>query len=244
MALPQSATHSIPSRSRSSHVKAFYHREINGKYLILFPLPVYPPITSLYKARPCNKNGCYLRQGASPPSEPPSDPSDWNTFKSEAGFEMAEFVYVSTQMSEGHSNRLAQIWKKSASLHGGGPPFSNHKELLKSIDSTPLGGVPWQAFEVGYGGPLPEPRGEASTPEWMLDTHTVYFRDPRLVVHEMLSNSDFNGSFDYTPSQVFDSQGYRQYEHLMTGTWAWDQAVCIGYAYLCLEPTCDALSSE
>jgi hypothetical protein len=101
-------------------------------------------------------------------------------------------------------------------------PFANHSEMLETIDATPLAGVPWQCFDISYVGALPE---EQSRPQWMRDTHTVFFRDPRLVIQEMLANPDYEGCVDYAPTQVFDMTKDREYRDLMSGDWSWDQAV-------------------
>ena len=41
----------------------------------------------------------------------------------------------------------------------------------------------------------------------------------------MLSNPDFDGEFDYSPYRDFLEEDERRYEHLMSGDWAWAQAV-------------------
>ena len=41
----------------------------------------------------------------------------------------------------------------------------------------------------------------------------------------MLANQDFHGFFDYAPFRQYDDKGIRRYEHLMSGDWAWKQAV-------------------
>jgi len=60
----------------------------------------------------------------------------------------------------------------------------------------------------------------------MLDVHEVFYCDPWLVVHEMLANPDFKDDMDFAPYRVFDQDGVCTYQHLMSGNWAWKQAVC------------------
>jgi Plavaka transposase len=72
-----------------------------------------------------------------------------------------------------------------------------------------------------YQGAVPE---DGEIPTWMLQNHKVYYRDPRQVVHNILSNVDFQGEFDYTPFREFIS-GKRQWCDFMSRNWAWDQAV-------------------
>lgn len=118
------------------------------------------------------------------------------------------------------------LWGSTLLKHNEPPPFLNHADLYNTIDSIPLGHIPWECIPVRYSGELPD--GEP--PDWMLESHEVWFRDPRKVVHAMLANPDYNGRVDYAPVQVFDSEGHREYQHFMSGDWAWEQAVC----YLCL----------
>ncbi|EIW80446.1 hypothetical protein CONPUDRAFT_57092 [Coniophora puteana RWD-64-598 SS2] len=53
--------------------------------------------------------------------------------------------------------------------------------------------------------------------------YDVWFRDPRLVIHEMLARPDFKADLDYTPYRDYSNDGVRQYENLFSGDWAWEQ---------------------
>jgi hypothetical protein len=117
-----------------------------------------------------------------------------------------------------------QLLSRKAARHGELGPFVNHKDMLDTIDSIPLAGIPWQTFDIKYNGPGPEP-GAPKPPQWKTGVQTTFFRDPRLVIHDMLANPDYNGSFDYAPTRLFDETGDCQYKDLMTGDWAWEQAV-------------------
>jgi hypothetical protein len=94
-------------------------------------------------------------------------------------------------------------------------------QLYNTIDVIPVGGVPWQNFEVTYNGPRPE----TGVLPWMEQTYEVYFRDPRQLFLNMLANPAFAEDFDYTPMQIFDINGACRYENFMSGDWAWKQAV-------------------
>ena len=59
----------------------------------------------------------------------------------------------------------------------------------------------------------------------MENEYEIWFRDPRLLFKNMLANSEFAGIFDYSPYRQFDDKGNHWYEHLMSGNWAWMQAV-------------------
>ena len=154
-----------------------------------------------------------------PPLPLDTDPTDWGAFKSKEGFELAELLYSSVQMSQGNIDSLFKI------CVGGQVPFSNHNELYAAIDEHPVGGVPWQSFSVKYTD-VHSDNNDAPRPKWMSDVHEVFYRDPRLVVHEMLANPDFKDDMDFAPYRVFDQDGVRTYQHLMSGNWAWEQAVC------------------
>lgn len=109
---------------------------------------------------------------------------------------------------------------------GGQVPFSNHRELYAAIDSVPVGGVPWQSISIKYNGvPSHGDDSDEPQPKWMSNTYEVFYRDPRLVVHEMLANPDFKDNIDFAPYHVFNEDGDRVYQHLMSGDWAWEQAV-------------------
>jgi len=108
-------------------------------------------------------------------------------------------------------------------VHDDQPPFLDHKDVYQAIDDIPIGGVPWQSLMFTYEGLKPI----ADVPKWMDAEYTVWFRDPHQLFLQMLKNPAFVNSFDYSPYRQFDENGNRQYEHFMSGDWAWKQAVCI-----------------
>ena len=59
----------------------------------------------------------------------------------------------------------------------------------------------------------------------MKNKYEIWFRDPRLLLKNMLANPEFASFFDYSLYRQFDDKGNCQYEHLMSGDWAWMQAV-------------------
>ncbi|KAF8488764.1 hypothetical protein F5888DRAFT_1796301 [Russula emetica] len=123
-------------------------------------------------------------------------------------------------MSAGHIDTLLNLWAASLLGHGDEPPFSNHTKLYDTIDSTPLGDVPWEAFNLKYGDTLPE----NEVPAWMTSEYVVWFRDPHFVIRNVLSNPDFEGEFDYAPYQEYDVSGNHRFQDFMSGNWAWKQA--------------------
>jgi hypothetical protein len=157
-----------------------------------------------------------------PPLPQSNDPTDWTPFRSRSQFELAEFLFKREQMLAGNIDDLLKIWAAEAAASGNEPPFQNHTDLYDTIDAIPVGGVPWQHFEMSFDSPQPE----TDVPLWMEQTYEVYFRDPHQLSFNMLADPTFAKDFDYTPMQQFDCHGSRRYEHFMSGDRVWIQAVC------------------
>jgi Plavaka transposase len=149
-----------------------------------------------------------------------ADHNDWTPYRNRIEFETAQFLYYREQMSAGNINVLLDLWATTLLKHDERPPFANAADMYETIDSTPLGDIPWQSFSVTYSGDAP-----GSAPQWMYTEYEVWFRDPRLVVQNMVDNPDYKDGFDTTPIRVFDIGDHRQYENFMSGDWAWDEAV-------------------
>jgi hypothetical protein len=136
-------------------------------------------------------------------------------------FEVADFIFRKAEMSAGDVNTLMDLWAATLVKHGDSPPFANISDLHDTIDSTPLGDVPWQCMLMSYDGLLPE----GDVPSWMTAEYEAWFRDPRTVVKDMLRNPDLKDGFDVAPVRVFTEEGYREYRNFMSGDWAWEEAV-------------------
>lgn len=126
-------------------------------------------------------------------------------------------------MPAGNINSILELWAASLAKHNTAPPFRNHADLYDTIDSTPLGGVNWESFHITYNGPLPD--GDA--PPWMTDEHSVFFRDPLTIAHNMLANPEFKGEIDFAPLREYSpgTRPIRRLHNFMGGEWAWNQAV-------------------
>lgn len=160
------------------------------------------------------------------PSPPVSEqsPDDWGPYGDKLRFETAEFIFQDVEMSSNNIDRLCGLWGQSLRSDQGGPspPFTDHKELYETIDATPLGDVRWESFKLKYNGERPN----ESVPPWMDQTYEFWFRPAYALVENMLSNTDFNGEFDYAPYRDFSQENEkRRYENFMSGDWAWMQAV-------------------
>ena len=128
-------------------------------------------------------------------------------------------------MSQGNVDILMHLW---ASTNGDAQaPFQNHQEMLATIDAIDSCDAPWQSFTASYSGTKPS----NSVPDWMLKDYTVFFRDPLAVVRRIISNPDFNGRFDYAPYIELEDEE-RRWSDLMSGKWAWNQAVSFKFLFL------------
>ena len=230
-----SRPHGSPRRRKTprqpeTSTKKIYHSKLNGethKILILaqFTNKQLPENIAL----PCNEEGEYLLGGdrEKPPPYSVRTSDDWTPFTGPTQFKMAEFLFCKTKMSASDIDTLMGLWEAG---HGGEQLFSDHEDLYNTIDSTDLGDLPWQKSSLHYKGALPS--GEV--PEWMTAQYDIFYRDPREVVKNILDNPTFDGAFDYVPYQDFDHNGDRRYENLMSGDWAFKQAVSLLLLFLIL----------
>jgi hypothetical protein len=134
---------------------------------------------------------------------------------------LAEFLYTREEMSGGNIDKLMNIL--AAMYPDRDPPAADHRELYSIIDRIEKGVVSWTSFDVSYSGP-PVEEGEYVAP-WKEAKYEVWFRDPLAILERQLANPEFRHHIDYAPKRMFKNRK-RQYVDLMSGTWAWDQAVC------------------
>src|SRR5882757_8813716 len=170
---------------------------------------------------PCDAEGNFLSQNTPPPSPEAKLPTDWTPFNSRVEYEVANLLFSQTQISNPHIDKLLDLWAAHVFSHAGTPPFANHNDLHNVIDSITEGDAPWHSFTVSYNGLLPE----INIPGWMTEKYEVWHRDPRQVVHQLLSNPEFDGHFDYAPYRQFENDK-RRWSDFMSGNWASKQAVC------------------
>jgi len=114
---------------------------------------------------------------------------------------------------------LLELWAESVEELGASAPFHNHEELYSVIDSSPLGDVPWQCMETL----LPDNGDQA--PRWRHKTYEIWFRNPDIVVSNMLSNTDFDGQFDMSPYIDLDADGNCRWSNVMSANIAWRRCV-------------------
>lgn len=200
-----------------------YHRKLNGKSM--FFLVYTGTKLMLCLGRVCDEDGNDIPLDTPPPPRGSNGPDDWFPFNGRIQFEVADFIYRQNQMSAAHINHLLSLWAASLAIHEDEPPFSNATHLYNVIDSIPLGDVSWESFTLRYNGP--QPVENAAT--WMQTEYDVWYRNPRTLVHNILSNSSLQSGFDYVPYQEHTVDKVHRFQDFMSGNWAWNQAVSLLY---------------
>ena len=150
----------------------------------------------MFPGEPCDSDGGPLDPESPPLVAEAKDVTDWTPYGSRIAFELANFIYRRNQMSAGNFNMLSKLWGATLLKHDDTPPFSNHDELCRTIDETPVGGVAWESINLSYSGPQPD-----DAPSWMESTYEIWYRDPRLLFKNMLESPEFQDFFDYAPLQ-------------------------------------------
>jgi hypothetical protein len=126
-------------------------------------------------------------------------------------------------MSSKQIDTLLDLWAMTLIKHNDAPPFANHKDMFAAIDVTPLGNVPWQSFTMSYSGIKPQD----NVPPWMTAQYNVWYRDPLELVRNMLTNPNFDGEIEFSPYHDYTTDNKRYWKNLMSGDWAWNQAVSV-----------------
>ncbi|KAF8811058.1 hypothetical protein BYT27DRAFT_7278824 [Phlegmacium glaucopus] len=176
----------------------------------------HPYLTGL----PCDAMGNFLDPGTPPMPRDDPTPDDWTPFDDESQFCVADFLFRKEEMSAGNIDILMDIWALSMAKHDDLGPFSSYQHMYSTIDSINDGNAPWKSFMVSYGGELNE-----NSPSWMLDEYEVWYRDPLVVIGNMLDNSDFNGHYSYAPFIEVDSEtGERRWNEFMSANYSWRKA--------------------
>lgn len=178
-------------------------------------------------ARPCDEDGDYLPPNSPPPPRPHEE--QWAPFESRSSFETAELLFEKVEMSKGEIDRLLQIWAAHDVELGREPhtPFKSHKDLFGTIDEIDITRLSWQAFNIRFIGEVDD-----DSPSWKRERYTIYTRSTLDVLRSMLQNPQFDGHFDYRPFEEYVGPNQRQWSNLMSGTWAWKQAVSPIMSYI------------
>jgi hypothetical protein len=155
-----------------------------------------------------------------PEDEHPIDA--WAPFATRLEFDFAQHHFVEAQNSAAKIDRALDMWAASVLEFGGDSPWKTPAELYSAIDAIRHGDSPWKVYHIRYRGPLPP----GTPPKWMTDEYELCTRDSRQLLLQQLASSHFKDSINLTPYQQFDKSGQRSWSNLMSGDWAWKQAVC------------------
>ncbi|KAG1864403.1 hypothetical protein F4604DRAFT_1882097 [Suillus subluteus] len=140
-----------------------------------------------------NADSVFLPPGTPPTPVPPKSPHDWSPYHNNIEFATAEFVFKQSHMSNKATDLLLDLMAAQLLKHNDHPPFADHKDFHKVINATQLGNVTWQCLLVQYTGECPE----HDAPPWMDREYEVWYRDPRMMAHNMLANPIYKGEIDY-----------------------------------------------
>ncbi|KAF8810698.1 hypothetical protein BYT27DRAFT_7253435 [Phlegmacium glaucopus] len=168
---------------------------------------------------PCNKNGDFLPMETPPPPRPTAAPGDWMPFDDEVQFKVADFLYRQEEMSQGNINYLLELWALSLLKHGSVAPFDTYKHIYDRIDAIEEGDAPWKCFKTS----VDDSEVDDTTPNWKKQEYDIWYRDPEVVVRNMLANPDFHKEFDAVPYVELDKYGTRRRSDFMSADFAWCQ---------------------
>jgi Plavaka transposase len=171
-----------------------------------------------------------LAHGLSPSPQEPADATPvnpWHPFSDRFAFEFADHHFTELQSSESHINQALDHWLAERIRSCGldrlveDLPWSRAQDMYDTIDSIKEGPSVWTTAKFQYTGSLPS----GIPPKWMSQHYELVFRDARTILHNQISLPELDGHFNYTPYIQFNEKGERVWSNLMSGTWAWDEAV-------------------
>ncbi|KAF6752471.1 hypothetical protein DFP72DRAFT_991074 [Ephemerocybe angulata] len=170
-----------------------------------------------------DERGRPLPKGSAPPPLTNRKPDDWTPFEDSLQFCIADFLYRREEMSQENINTLLNLWGLSVMQHGATfGPFDNYKHIFDTIDDIEQGDAPWMCMKVSINEELDE-----TAQSWKKKEYELWFRDPDVVLSNMLSNPDFDGQFDYQPYVEVDENNKRRWSDYMSGNYSWRQADAI-----------------
>ncbi|KAH6893862.1 hypothetical protein BKA70DRAFT_1376094 [Coprinopsis sp. MPI-PUGE-AT-0042] len=166
---------------------------------------------------------CYTSEGVAiaratnPPPRSQRDSNDWAPFKDDIQFAAADFLYRCEEMSQDNINHLLNLWALSLMRHRATMgPYDNYQHIFDTIDEIEHGDAPWSCLKVTVNEDMDE-----DSPTWKQQSYEVWYRDPDVVLKNMLDNPDFDGQFDYCPYIETDGEDKRRWSDFMSGNYAW-----------------------
>jgi hypothetical protein len=176
-------------------------------------------------------NGVPLVPGTPPSLREPADATPanpWHPFSDRFAFEFADHHFTELQSSVSHINQALDHWLAERIRNCGQDrqvedlPWSSAQNMYDTIDSIKEGPSVWTTAKFRYTGPRPT----GIPPKWMSQNYDLVFRNARTILLDQISLPELDGHFDYTPYVQYNEKGQRVWSNLMSGTWAWDEAVC------------------
>lgn len=174
---------------------------------------------------PCDRDGRFIPEYTQPPPPDAPDATDENPFhpfEDRLAFDWAHYHFVELQSSEREINKGLDLWL-AAKLKAGDNaplPWSSTDNMYQTIDSIQEGEAPFVTIRFKYSGPIPP-----NPPNWMTETYELCTRDSEILLHHQLATTDFANTFTPRPYRQFDHRGDRVWSNLMSGDWAWKEAV-------------------
>jgi len=144
----------------------------------------------------------------------------WDPYANGVQFKTADFLYRRVEMSAGAIDELLDLWAESMENSVPPPPFDSHQHIYKTIDATQHGDAPWHCLVVSFNGVKSNP-----CPSWQTDEWEVWYRNPHVVLTQMLENPDFDGQIDYAAYVGLDKSGKRYWNEFMSGNFAYRRSV-------------------
>ncbi|KAH9031198.1 hypothetical protein EDB85DRAFT_2074139 [Lactarius pseudohatsudake] len=171
--------------------------------------------------RATDADGNMLPDATPPPLRCDLPPNDWTPFSSGVEFLLADFLFHKVQMSASNINELLKYWAQSVTQDETLSPFDLCHSLYVTIDAICDGDAPWQCMTVSA---ATDDLSE-DVPLWKRQDFKVWYRDPDVVIANLLDNPDFASQFDAAPYIATNSQGKRRWTDFMSGQFAWRRSI-------------------
>ncbi|KAJ3999966.1 hypothetical protein F5050DRAFT_1563996 [Lentinula boryana] len=171
----------------------------------------------------CDSNGNPVHPDAAP-IPLPETVNPWSPFADEVAFRLASLLFKKVEMSQPNIDELMDLWYLDIKTRfkGESAPFTNHQELLEMIDSVQDGSAPWQCLETEI-----DKNITPDAPEWQKTSYQVWYRNPDIVISNILSNPQFSSTFDYASYIHIGKDGKRRWSDMMSGNFAYGQSTKI-----------------
>ncbi len=173
----------------------------------------------IYSGQKCDEHGQPLPPDSAPPPVAPIS-NVWSPFHNEVQFRLADFLFRKVEMSQRDIDELMDLWALDLQKHEGEAPFDNHQALYQAINEIRVGSAPWKCFQT-----VVPPNLRADAPDWQKQPYQVWFRDPDIVIANILANRDFEKEFDTAPYVHLDANNKRRWSDFMSGNYSWRHAV-------------------